>query len=152
MPEKLLKIVADMDVHGQALLTRLTVLKKWFEQPERLCAFAIWVATRAVLRKGKVPAIAAEIFMEARKWLRGLDHSRAMPKREAARKLHDRLRAFQSEYRKQRWGPVRMIRNRDLLVVEEALAILLWHYLRPLTVTRWRRIIASTTTRVMATA
>src|SRR5437016_6304761 len=66
--------------------------------------------------------------MEARKWLRGLDHSRAMPKREAARKLHDRLRAFQSEYRKQRWGPVRMIRNRDLLVVQEALAILLWHY------------------------
>src|SRR5437016_4807308 len=125
--DKLLNIVADIDVDGTARLTRLTVLKKWFERPERLRAFAIWVATRAVLRKGKVPAMAAELFMEAGKLLRRLDHSRARLNRQAARKLHDRLRDFQSEYRKQQWGPVRMIRNWDLLVVEEALAILLWH-------------------------
>ena len=76
-------------------LTRLTVLKKWFERPERLRAFAIWVATRAVSDKGKVPALAAELFMEARKLLRGLDHSGAKLNRHADRKLLDRLRDFQ---------------------------------------------------------
>ncbi len=127
VPEKLLKIVADIDVQGHARLTRLTVLKKWLQQPERLSAFAIWVATGAILRERKVPILEAELLSEARKVLSGLDHSRSKPNREAARKLHDRLRSFQNEYRKPQWGPVRTIRNWDLLVVEEALAILLWH-------------------------
>ncbi len=127
VPEKLRKIVADIDAHGQARLTRLTVLKKWFERTERLGAFAIWVATRAVSFKGKVPALAAELFAEARKLLRGMDHSSTGPNRQAAQKLHDRLRGFQNEYRNVRWGPLRSIRNWDLFVVEEALDILLWH-------------------------
>ena len=42
IPEKLLKIVEEIDEHGNASLTRLTVLKKWLERPERLSAFAIW--------------------------------------------------------------------------------------------------------------
>ncbi len=44
IPEKLLKIVEEIDERGDANLTRLAVLKKWFERPERLSAFAIWVA------------------------------------------------------------------------------------------------------------
>ena len=32
IPEKLLKIVEERDAQGQANLTRLTVLKKWFER------------------------------------------------------------------------------------------------------------------------
>ena len=50
IPEKLLKIVEEIDENGNASLTRLTVLKKWLERPERLSAFAIWVAARAVSR------------------------------------------------------------------------------------------------------
>jgi hypothetical protein len=53
IPEKLLKIVEEIDEKGNASLTRLTVLKKWLERPERLSVFAIWVAARAVSRKGK---------------------------------------------------------------------------------------------------
>jgi hypothetical protein len=53
IPEKLLNIVEEIDEHGNASLTRLTVLKKWLERPERLSAFAIWVAARATSRKGK---------------------------------------------------------------------------------------------------
>lgn len=34
--EKLLKIVEEIDERGNASLTRLTVLKKWFERAERL--------------------------------------------------------------------------------------------------------------------
>lgn len=36
VPEKLLAIVEEIDAHGSASLTRLTVLKKWFEHPGRL--------------------------------------------------------------------------------------------------------------------
>ena len=43
-PEKILKIIADIDTQGNASLTRLTVLKKWFEHPGRLSVFALWVA------------------------------------------------------------------------------------------------------------
>ena len=38
VPETRLAIVEDIDAHGSASLTRLTVLKKWFEHPGRLPA------------------------------------------------------------------------------------------------------------------
>jgi len=41
VPEKILKIIDDIDTQGNASLTRLTVLKKWFERPGRLPAFAL---------------------------------------------------------------------------------------------------------------
>jgi hypothetical protein len=72
IPEKLLKIAGDIDEHGCANLTRLVVLKKWFERPERLAVFAIWTATRATSRKGKTAGPAAELFREARTLLAGL--------------------------------------------------------------------------------
>lgn len=46
VPEKLIKIIDDIDTQGNASLTRLTVLKKWFEASgrknnNRLRAFAV---------------------------------------------------------------------------------------------------------------
>jgi hypothetical protein len=41
IPEKLLKISAEIAVRGNANLTRLTILKKWFGHPGRLSPFAI---------------------------------------------------------------------------------------------------------------
>jgi hypothetical protein len=73
IPEKLLKIVEDIDAQGQANLTRLTVLKKWFERPGRLTAFAFWVAARAMSRKGRAGGAAAGLFKEARALLDGQD-------------------------------------------------------------------------------
>jgi hypothetical protein len=48
--QKLLKIADDIASKGDAALTRLTVLKKWFDQPGRLPAFALWMAYRAIAR------------------------------------------------------------------------------------------------------
>ena len=111
IPEKLLKIVEEIDETGSASLTRLTVLKKWLERPERLSAFAIWVAARAVSRKG----------------LAGLDKIRPELDRPAAQAMHDRLRDFQNEFQNQQWGPVRIVHNWNLMLVEHGLAIYLWH-------------------------
>jgi hypothetical protein len=127
IPEKLLKIVDEIDEHGNANLTKLVVLKKWFERSERLSVFAIWVAARAVSRKGKTIGAAAELFQEARMILSGLDKVNPELDRQVAQALHDRLRDFQNEYENQRWGPVRIVHNWNLMLVEHGLAICLWH-------------------------
>ena len=47
--------------------------------------------------------------------------------REAAHRLHERLQAFQNDYKNQQWGPVRVIHNWNLMLVEQGLALYLWH-------------------------
>jgi len=59
--------------------------------------------------------------------LAGLDKITPKLNRQTAQRLHDRLRDFQHEYKNQRWGPVRIVHNWNLLLVEEALDICLWH-------------------------
>ncbi len=71
VPENLRKVVDEIDAQGQASLARLTVLKKWFVRPKRLSAFALWVAARAVSRKGKTGRVAAALFLEARALVSG---------------------------------------------------------------------------------
>lgn len=104
IPEKMLKIADDISEHGNVNLTRLVALKKWFEKPERLAAFAVWVAARATSRKGKTIGTAAELFRESKALLAGADKCRPQLDRQKAEVLHDRLRDFQNEYENQRWG------------------------------------------------
>ncbi len=130
VPEKLLDLIDDIDAQGNVPLTRLTVLKKWFEHPGRLSAFGLWVARRAAGRKGKTKGEYGALLDEARGLL-GPASTResyfAQPDRHAAEVLHNRARATQNEFQNQEWGPVRIVRSWPLLLVEEALAIYLWH-------------------------
>lgn len=128
VPDKLIKIIDDIDAEGNAGLTRLTVLKKWFEAPgrknnNRLRAFAVWAARRALSRKGKTAGAAGELFSESRPLLGGLGQVRPTLQAKAAADLHQRLRDFQNEFKSQQWGAVRIINNWNLLLVEQALAI-----------------------------
>ena len=126
VPEKLLKIVDDIERTGSATLTRLTVLKKWFEYPERLPAFALWVARRAASRKGKSTGETAELFAACTAWLARVDSDRTPPfDRQETESLRSRLRDFQNDHVRGAWGPVRQIRNRNLLLIEKCLAITL---------------------------
>jgi hypothetical protein len=117
IPEKLLKIVEEIDENGNASLTKLTVLKKWLERPERLSAFAIWVASRATSRKGKTVGPAAELFRLARTLLADVDKIRPKVDRPAAQALHNCLRDYQNEHQNQHWGPVRIIRKPNINVL-----------------------------------
>ena len=126
VPEKIRKIIDDIDTQGNASLTRLTVLKKWFEHPGRLSAFGLWVARQAAGRKDKTQDGATALLDETH----GLLGSAATRKslfqqidRKAAQSLHDRARKFQNEFQKQQWGPVRIIHCWPLLLVEEGLAL-----------------------------
>ena len=126
VPEKILKIIADIDTLGNASLTRLTVLKKWFEHPGRLSAFGLWIARRAAGRKGKTTTEARALLDETRALLGSAATRESLFQqidREAAQSLHYRARKFQNEFQKQQWGPVRIIHCWPLLLVEEGLAL-----------------------------
>ena len=128
VPKKLQTIVEEIDAHGSASLTRLTVLKKWFEHSGRLPAFGLWIAKRAAGRKGKTNAAAGALMDEAHAllgttatregFLRAVDPG-------AAKLLHDRARDLQNEFQHQQWGPVRIIHCWPLLLVEQGLALYL---------------------------
>lgn len=123
VPEKLLKIADDIAARGNVPLTRLTVLKAWFDGLDRLKGFAVWLAGRASSRTGKSKGEAAELFKAARALLAKADRYRPQLDRAAARDLHERLVAFQNEYQNQQWGSVRVVHNWNLMLVEEGLGI-----------------------------
>ncbi|MFZ5494326.1 MAG: hypothetical protein ACOZE5_03185 [Verrucomicrobiota bacterium] len=124
IPEKLLAIVEEIDARGCANLTRLTVLKKWFERPDRLPAFGLWVAQRSAGHKGRTKGPAGALLDEAHALL-GSTAARGQPAvdRRAALSLHDRARDFQNEPEQHRWASVRIIHCWPLLLVEKGLAL-----------------------------
>ena len=110
-PEKIIKIIDEIDAKGNANLTRLTVLKKWFEHPGRLPAFGLWVAARAASRKGETTGAAGQLFDEACALLAKCEMGAPGPGRASAEDLYNRLRSLQNEYQNQEWGPVRIVRH-----------------------------------------
>lgn len=128
--DKLLKIIDDIDKTGNASLTRLTVLKKWFEKPGRLVPFAVWIARRSAAKRGKTSGEAGKLLDEARALIgQGFGEDKVRPKlnKAALEELHDRMQEFQNEHRRQQWTVERKIKNWNLLVVEKAFAIVLWY-------------------------
>jgi hypothetical protein len=128
VPEKLLKLAADIESDGDAPLTRLTVLKKWFERPGRLPAFAEWMGHRVISQKGKASGKAVALFRDAKKLLKEIDKADpvlSLGAREVASQLHQRLRKFQNVYRATRWGQIRSIENWPLLLVDKSLELIL---------------------------
>jgi hypothetical protein len=71
--DKLQEIAAEIEQRGSANLTRLTVLKKWFEVPSHLSSFAIFIADQASRRKTKTAKEAGEIIRKARALLADVD-------------------------------------------------------------------------------
>lgn len=123
--DKLDAIIEQIGTTGHADLLRLTVLKRWFGQPERLAAFAAWVASRAASR-GTRKGRGAELLAEAQDLLARHEATGTLD-RAAAQDLYRRLQAFHDVYTRSQWGLVRMIDEPNIVMVEEALAILLLH-------------------------
>jgi hypothetical protein len=124
---KLQKIVTDIEEHGSAGLTRLTVLKKWFGTPRRLSSFAIFIASQASRHTGKTTKEAAQLFNVAREILADVDIFELKIPRDGATRLHARLEVFQNERRELKWTSLRVIHNPNLFLVESGLRLYLWH-------------------------
>jgi hypothetical protein len=125
--DKLCEIAAAIDRRGSANLTRLTVLKRWFEVSSHLSSFAIFIADQASRQKTKTTREAAELFRDARTLLADVDVFSPKIPRAAATRLHACLQAFQNEYRNSQWGSLRIIHDHNLFLVECGLHIYLGH-------------------------
>ena len=126
VPDKLIKIAKDIEQSGSAPVTRLTVLKKWFEQdPRRLPSFVVFIARQALAGKGGVSDESVALFREAGELLKATQTHDPRLDLSATEKLYRQLREFQCAYKKQDWGPVRLIHNWSLFLVEEAIRIYL---------------------------
>lgn len=126
VPDKLIKIAREIEESGSASITRLTVLKKWFEQdPKRLSSFVVFIARQALAGKGKISGEAVALFGEAGKLLEATEMYDPKLDRSVAEKLYRRLHKFQSEYKNQQWGSVRTIHDWSLFLVEDAIRIYL---------------------------
>ena len=125
--DKLREIVAAIEHRGSVNLTRLTVIKKWFEVPSRLSSFAIFIANHASRRRTKTTKRAGELIREARALLADVDAFAPNIPRKAATRLHGSLHVFQNEHRNIPWGVVRIIRDHNLFLIECGLHIYLGH-------------------------
>src|SRR4051812_19170398 len=94
---KLRKIVTDIHEGGNASLTRLTVLKKWFEVPNRLHSFGIFIASKASSRGSGMTDETVALFREARELLAGVDLFSPSIPRARSEGLHASLESFQNE-------------------------------------------------------
>lgn len=121
---KLASIVEEIDREGFAELVRLSVLKKWFDKPERLIAFALWIAAQAT--SGEAPSSEPEAALLARvRALLADIPARGDLNPRAMRELHGQLEAFQPDYRSLSWGRVRLVNSHALMLIEDALRICL---------------------------
>jgi hypothetical protein len=125
--DKLREIVVAIEQRGSVNLTRLTVIKKWFEVPNHLSSFAIFIADHASRRKTKTTKEAGELIREARTLLADVDVFAPNIPRKVATRLHVSLHAFQNEHRNIPWGAVRIIRDHNLFLIECGLHIYLGH-------------------------
>ncbi len=125
--DKLREIIAAIEQRGSVNLTRLTVIKKWFEVPNHLSSFAIFIAYHASRLKTKATKEAGKLIRDARTLLADVDVFAPNIPRKAATRLHISLHAFQNEQRNIPWGAVRIIRDHNLFLIECALHIYLGH-------------------------
>jgi len=125
--EKLQAVVTDIKERGHANLTRLTVLKKWFEAPDRITSFGTFIAIQASRQTRRTTKEAEQLLCEAREILADVDlFAPEIPKNRAIQ-LHARLETFQDERRETQWASVRIIHDRNLFFIESGLGLYLWH-------------------------
>ncbi|SDW49353.1 hypothetical protein [Thiocapsa roseopersicina] len=123
---KLASIVEEIDRTEFAELVRLSVLKKWFERPGRLTAFALWIAEQAATGEAPASEPEAALLAQARALLEEIQ-ARGDLNARAMWELHGRLEAFQPDYRSLSWGRVRLVNSHALMLIEDALTICLRH-------------------------
>ncbi len=121
---KLASIVEEIDREGFAELVRLSVLKKWFDTPGRLTAFALWIAEQATTGEAPVSEPEAALLAQVRALLADLP-ARGDLNLRVMRELHGRLQAFQSDYKRISWGRVRLVKSKALMLIEDAFTICL---------------------------
>ena len=109
-------------------VTRLTLLKSLCSDAGDAAAFAVYLARKSHQAIKASSKTEQQYQRLAGRAVRGMTAHLKSPTEEskvALRRLLAEVRGVQNEHEHQRWGPVRIIKSRQLLVVELALQCLL---------------------------
>ena len=130
--QALAQMAADLRQGKHFEITRLTILKSLCSDPETAAKFALHLAklTLKKMKAGKQPSSKAEQRYRqlATAGVREMTKYMREPTSESQSSLWSLLRVIrdaQSDFERQSWGPVRIIKSRDLLVIETALECML---------------------------
>ena len=115
-------------------VTRLTTIKSLCEEPEAAAAFALFLAQKiqSKMRQEQSPERYRELVDRAVKELKPYLTDPTEERKERLSSLCREMEAEQNEYKKIGWDMVRMLRSRDLVVVEESLKSVLKGYEAPI--------------------
>lgn len=123
---KLHVLANGIEQTGFANTTRLTVVKKWLNEPVRLRAFAVFIAIRT-LTNGVKPTNdqERELWSRSRDLFGEMDPVAERSDTKQAIELLKELVAFQNQHQHSKWGAIRIINSRQLHLMEQAIGIVL---------------------------
>ncbi len=132
--KKLSEIAEELRQGKHFPVTRLTNIKSLCGEPEATAAFAFFLAQRiqSKMREEQSPERYRELVDRAVKELKPYLTDPTEERKERLSSLCREMEAEQNEYKKIGWDMVRMLRSRDLVVVEESLKSVLKSYEAPI--------------------
>jgi len=115
-------------------VTRLTTIKSLCEEPDAAAAFALFLAQRirTKMRQGKCPERYRELVDRAVKELKPYLTDPTAERKGRLTSLCREMEAQQNEHKKIGWNMVRMLKSKDLVVVEHSLESVLNSYEAPI--------------------
>ncbi len=131
--KKLSKIAEELRQGKDFPVTRLTTIKSLCGEPEAAAAFALFLAQRihSKVREEQSPERYRELVDRAVKELKPHLTDPTEERKGRLSSLCREMEAEQNEYRRIGWDMVRMLKSRDLVVVEESLKSVLKSYEAP---------------------
>jgi hypothetical protein len=132
---RLAKVAAELQEGGRFNITRLTTIKSLCEDADATAQFALHLS-KLTYRKMRAQDCPSHLDLERWEYcnqvvaeaIREMERYMANPTEDEAemvRLWRSDVRAIQDRYKRQAWGPVRIIESTDVLVVEMALSSLL---------------------------
>jgi len=138
---KLAGIGRELSEGADFSITRLTTLKSLCEDPEVAARFAVYLASKASQRANKISdtrhvgetgwKVHNELIERAVERLGSYVERPSDPKREALTELLRELESVNNEYKPIPYGTVRMVQDRDVLILEDAVQCVLSPYSAP---------------------
>jgi hypothetical protein len=138
---KLAQIARDLSEGANFSITRLTTLKSLCEDPEVAAHFAVYLANHTSRRISEMPSplhlsngewrMHNELVERAVERLQSYVEGPADPKREELRELLRELESVNDEYESIPYGVVRIIQDKNVLIVEHAVRCVLSLYSAP---------------------
>ena len=121
--KKLAEIAEGLRQGKHFQVTRLTTIKSLCGEPEAAAAFALFLAQRiqSKMRQEQSPKRYRELVDRAVKELKPYLTDPTEERKERLSSLCREMEAEQDEYKKIGWDMVRMLKSKDLVVVEESL-------------------------------